>query len=101
MWYYSYNKDINPYHFTEDHNINNGLLLRADWHRLFDTGLWTLVKTDTAIIIKLGKEMKMCKEYKIYDNTKFGGKLCKKIYEKVEWTNMDQQTALAKKNGCI
>jgi putative restriction endonuclease len=53
---------IAPYSCTGDHDITNGLLLRADFHRLFDAGL---VSVDPNLRIRVSHRIK---------NTYFNGK---------------------------
>ncbi len=56
---------IYPYSGPETNVLQNGILLRADWHTLFDLGLWTL-DDDYRIILAPGITSE---EYRKYHNT--------------------------------
>lgn len=56
---------IYPYAGPETNVLQNGILLRADWHTLFDLGLWSL-DDDFRIIVAPGITSN---EYRKYHNT--------------------------------
>ena len=41
---------IVPYKGTDTNVIQNGLLLRADWHTLFDLGYWSISEDYTILL---------------------------------------------------
>jgi hypothetical protein len=56
---------IYPYNGPETNVLQNGILLRADWHTLFDLGLWSL---DDGYRIIVAPEI-TSEEYRKYHNT--------------------------------
>jgi len=44
---------IHPYRGKETNDVQNGLLLRSDWHTLFDLGYWTIDESLTVVVSSL------------------------------------------------
>jgi hypothetical protein len=50
----------------------NGILLRKDWHFLFDSGEWTIVQTGPGLTVQLGSRMQADPLYCDYQGTLIG-----------------------------
>lgn len=87
---------IKPWSIVKEHKLDNGLLLRADWHFLFDLGHWTLVPDAESGVFKilLGKEMLQQREYQEYNNKVVGEwfpYLARNIYKTIDCNNFEVQ----------
>lgn len=83
---------IKPYNEQGPHNISNGILLRSDMHKLFDTGYITITRDYKVEISKaIKEEFENWREYYQYHGKELlylpGKEIDRPNQQYIEWHN--------------